>query len=240
MNSEFKKIGQYGLAVKLLALILLVLPGCSWLRPQAPAPQVEVCPPKVCPVCVSKVCPAPQVIEKIVNVPVLPQTAGELDLPIIGEVEKVMVHPSDLQYEARIDTGAESSSIHAENIQLIERDGKQFVQFSLLNPETSELVELERRFQRTVLIKQKEGEPERRFVVKLWLTLGEIKERVDVTLSNRADFTYPLLVGRNLLTDTAIVDVSRRHTINSVKAQPKVKEAVKETVIKETAMEKVK
>jgi len=239
MNNEFKKIGQYGLAVKLLVLILLALPGCSWLRPQAPAPQVEICPPKVCPVCVSKACPEPQVIEKIVNVPMLPnklpQTAGKLDLPIIGEVEKVMVHPSDLQYEARIDTGAESSSIHAEKIQLIERDGKQFVQFSLLNPKTNELVELERRFQRTVLIKQKDGEPERRFVVKLWLTLGEIKERVDVTLSNRADFTYPLLVGRNLLTDTAIVDVSRRHTINPVKAKPKMKEAVKETV-----MEKVK
>jgi len=231
MNRILKHVGLY--------MLLLVLSGCSWLRPQAPAPQVEVCPPKVCPVCVLKVCPAPQVIEKIVNVPMLPnklpQTGGELGLPIIGEVEKVMVHPSGFQYEARIDTGAESSSIHAEKIQLIERDGKQFVQFSLLNPETNELVELERRFQRTVLIKQKDGEPERRFVVKLWLTLGEIKERVDVTLSNRADFTYPLLVGRNLLTDTAIVDVSRRHTINSVKAQPKVKEAVKET-----AMEKVK
>lgn len=220
--------------MKLFVLILLALPGCSWLRPQAPAPQVDVCPPKVCPVCVSKVCPAPQVIEKIVNVSVLsnklPQTAGVLDLPIIGEVEKVMVHPSDFQYEARIDTGAESSSIHSEKIQLIERDGKQFVQFSLLNPETNELVELERRFQRTVLIKQKGGEPERRFVVKLWLTLGEIKERVDVTLSNRADFTYPLLVGRNLLTDTAIVDVSRQHTIYPVKTKPKVKEAVMDKV----------
>lgn len=221
MNRVFKHAGLYGLAA-----ILLVLSGCSWLRPQAP--QVQVCPPQVCPACVTKACPAPRIIEKekIVNVPVLPkklpQTAGELDLPIIGEVEHVTVHPSGFQYEARIDTGAESSSIHAEKIQLIERDGKQFVQFSLLNPETNEMVELERRFRRTVLIKQKDGEPERRYVVKLWLTLGDIKERVDVTLSNRTDFTYPLLVGRNLLTDTAIVDVSRRHAINTVKAKVKV------------------
>lgn len=224
MNKVCKQASLYG-----LVMMLFVLSGCSWLRPQAPAPQVQVCPPQVCPACISKACPAPQIIEKIVTV--LPTTAGELDLPIIGEVEHVMVHPLGFEYEARIDTGAESSSIHAEKIQLIEHDGKQFVQFLLLNPETNELVELERRFQRTVLIKQKDGEPERRYVVKLWLTLGDIKERVDVTLSNRADFTYALLVGRNLLTDTAIVDVSRRHTINRVKT--KVKGTAK-------AMEKVK
>jgi hypothetical protein len=217
MNRIVKKAGLYGL--------LLVLSGCSWLRPQAPAPQV--CPPQVCPVCVSKACPAPRVIEKEKIVTVLPQTAGELNLPIIGEVEHVVVHPSGFQYEARIDTGAESSSIHAENILLLERDGKQFVKFSLLNPETNELVEMERRFQRTVLIKQKDGEPERRYVVKLWFTLGDIKERIDVTLSNRADFTYPLLVGRNLLTDIAIVDVSRRHTINTAKVTRKAMEKVK-------------
>ena len=124
-----------------------------------------------------------------------------------------MVDPPGILYDARIDTGAESSSVHAEDIRLIERDGKQYILFKLFNPKNNEFVELERRLQRKVLIKQKDGEPERRYVVKLWLTMGDIKERVDVTLTNRSDFTYQLLVGRNLLTDIAIVDVSRRHTI---------------------------
>jgi hypothetical protein len=174
----------------------------------------------VCPICQPVECPAPKVIEKEKTKPAnvaagktLPQTAGKLNLPIVGGVERVYVNPPGFLYEARIDTGAESSSIHAENIQLVERDSKKYVLFSLRNPETNELVELERRLERTVLIKQKAAESERRYVVKLWLTLGDIKEIVEVTLSNRADFSYSLLVGRNLLTDTAIVDVSRRHTI---------------------------
>ncbi|MEH6528387.1 MAG: RimK/LysX family protein, partial [Porticoccus sp.] len=141
------------------------------------------------------------------------QIGGELNLPIVGGVESVVVEPSGFKYEARVDTGAESSSIHAENIQLIERDGKRYVQFSLLNPETNEPIELERRLRRKVLIKQQQGEWERRYVVKLWLTLGEIRELVDVTLSNRAGFEYSVLVGRNLLTDTAIVDVSQQHIL---------------------------
>jgi hypothetical protein len=159
-------------------------------------------------------CPAPKVIEKIVTVSTPALTGGELDLPIIGEVENVEVNPPGILYDARIDTGAESSSIHAENIQLVERDGQKHVLFSLVKPDTDTLLELERKLERTVLIKQKESEPERRFVVKLWLTLGDIRERVDVTLSDRSDFSYRLLVGRNFLTDTAIVDVSRQHTIS--------------------------
>jgi len=142
-----------------------------------------------------------------------PKTAGELGLLIIGEVEKVVVDPPGILYDARIDTGAESSSVHAEDIRLIERDGKQYILFKLFNPQNNEFVELERRLQRKVLIKQKDGEPERRYVVKLWLTMGDIKERIDVTLTNRSDFSYQLLVGRNLLTDIAIVDVSRRYTV---------------------------
>ena len=90
---------------------------------------------------------APKVMEKVVVSPIQNQpsenqlkpelkTAGKLNLPIVGGVEFVLVEPSGIKYEARIDTGAESSSVHAESIQLIERDGRRYVRFSLLNPET--------------------------------------------------------------------------------------------------------
>jgi len=161
----------------------------------------------------SLVCPSPKVIEKIIEVPVPAKTGGELNLPIIGEVEKVQISPTGTWYDARIDTGANSSSIHAENIQLVERDGEKRITFFLRNRTTNTLTKLERKLHRKVLIKQKRGKPERRYVVKLWLSLGNIKELVDVTLTDRTDFNYQLLVGRNLLTDTAIVDVSRKYTI---------------------------
>jgi len=216
MDRVFSKVG-----LKVLVLLgVLFVSGCSWFKPKVQSPSSQVCPPPpICAVCGPAACPAPRVIEKekIVEVPVFlpPKTAGELGLLIIGEVEKVVVDPPGILYNARIDTGAESSSVHAEDIRLIERDGEKYVLFKLFNTQNNEFVELERRLQRKVLIKQKNGEPERRYVVKLWLTMGDIKERIDVTLTNRSDFTYPLLVGRNLLTDIAIVDVSRRHTIIS-------------------------
>lgn len=207
----------------LVILGLLLISGCSWLQPQGSTSGIQACPPPpACPVCRQQVCPNPIVIENVVSEPSssseddssLPLRAGgRLNLPIVGGVEFVEISPPGFKYEARIDTGAESSSIHAENIQLIERDGKRVVRFSLLNPKTSELFELERRLQRKVLIKQQQGEGERRYVVKLWVSLGDIKERIDVSLTDRSGFQYPLLVGRNLLTDTAIVDVSRQHVL---------------------------
>jgi hypothetical protein len=47
----------------------------------------------------------------------------------------------------------------------------------------------------------------------LWLALGELRSLVEVTLSDRLDYEYPLLIGRNFLVDTVIVDVSRHHTL---------------------------
>jgi hypothetical protein len=192
----------------------LLLGACSVF--QAPAPEVPACPePPPCKACTVQQCPAPEVVERIVEVPAplptMATTAGKLHLPIVGAVERVKVEPGELLLEARIDTGAETTSIHAEDIVLVEKDGKRYVRFTLLDETSGEPLPMELRLRRRVLIKQHGREPERRYVVRMWLTLGDHRSRVDVTLSDREDFEYPLLVGRNFLVDTAIVDVSRQH-----------------------------
>lgn len=191
----------------LLLLSVLFISGCSTIPPIDKKEPVIAAP--VCPVCKPTVCPKiAKPIKKVAK-----KTRGELNLPVIGGVENVVVEPHNLEFEARIDTGAKSTSIHAENIQLIEREGKRFVRFSLYDNKTKSLVELERPFRRRVSIKQQDGNNETRYVVTLWLTLGKNKDEVEVSLTNRSAFDYELLVGRNLLTDRAIVDVSLRHTL---------------------------
>ena len=191
-------------------LPVVLLAACTTVDPEPlicdPVPEV------VCPTCPEvKECPAVAAMEPPGPVPI--QTAGELELPVIGAVEWASVEPGDISMEARIDTGAESTSIHAENIQLLERDGKRSVRFTILDPATDEAVEMEKRFRRRVLLKQQAGEMERRYVVRMWITLGETRARVDVTLTDRSGFDYPLLIGRNFLTDHMIVDVSQHHVL---------------------------
>ena len=194
---------------------VLLLTACETLPPTpppaAPAASCPEPPERSCPVCPELSCPEPRVVERVVEVPVA-GTAGGLGLPVIGAVEWATVEPGDLRLQARIDTGAETTSIHAENIELVERDGKRYVRFELLDGEGG-LLPMEARLRRRVLIKQHEGEPERRYVVRMWITLGEVRSRIDVNLSDREDFEYPLLIGRNFLVDAMVVDVSRQHIL---------------------------
>lgn len=146
-------------------------------------------------------------------------TAGKMHLPIIGAVEwarigKAGAGKSDLMLESRIDTGADTTSIHAEDIQLIEKDGRRYVRFVLIDPATGYRHPQELRLRRRVLIKQTDGPYDRRFVVRMWVSLGKTRSRIDVNLTNRTNFEYPMLIGRNFLTDSLIVDVSRHHTLD--------------------------
>ena len=203
-----------------ILLSLLLLSGCATTPgTESPTEPPSSCPePVSCAACPVPECPAPQVVEKVkivevpAELPPMATTAGAMHLPIVGEVEWIQVEPAGLRLEARIDTGADTTSIHAENIQLLEKEGRRYVRFDLEDPETGERMPQELRLRRQVLIKQHEGEPERRYVVRMWLTLGEMRHRVDVNLSDRDVFEFPLLVGRNFLLDAAIVDVSRSHT----------------------------
>jgi hypothetical protein len=204
-----------------ISLGLLVVSGllssCSLLPQQGTTscPTVEVIELPV----TEQVCPEPKVVERIVTktvpaaLPPMASTAGKLHLPIVGAVEWARVEPAELWIEARIDTGADTTSIHAEDIQLIEKDGKRYVSFVLIDAVTGSPHPQELKLRRRVLIKQSGGPDQRRYVVRMWVTLGETRSRIDVNLTDRSDFEYPLLIGRNFLTDTLIVDVSRHHTV---------------------------
>ena len=133
------------------------------------------------------------------------------DLVIIGAVERVALPEQNISLNARIDTGATTTSINAQDIKPFERDGKKWVRFDIHN-ESQKLVTLEKPISRVVNIKRHGAEDQDRYAVKVRLKLGEISLLTEVTLADRAKFTYPLLIGRNFLQDMAIVDVSKEHT----------------------------
>jgi len=195
----------------------ILLQACAQM---APAPQpVETGTPE-CPVIElpELQCPdtEPNVIERVVKrTVVVPQPRTEEVLAVIGAVETVRVDPPGVHLDARIDTGATTSSIHADDKQEFERDGRRWVRFSLSDVTDEDLRHIELPVERTVLIKRHNADSARRYVVRMWVSLGGIREHIEVTLADRGDFEYPLLIGRNFLTDTAIVDVSRQYLVTT-------------------------
>jgi hypothetical protein len=132
---------------------------------------------------------------------------------VLGGLEHIYLDPPGMNFSARIDTGAQTSSLNALDMVEFERDGQPYIKFNMLDPETGEKIELTRRIRGYVRIKEvNKRESQRRPVVRMRIRLANLDERISFTLVDRSKFRQQVLIGRNLLRDLAIVDVSKRYT----------------------------
>jgi hypothetical protein len=136
----------------------------------------------------------------------------------LGRSEWIGLPDVGTYLRARIDSGANTSSLSAVEITDFERDGEDWIRFKLGVGEDAPVVEdvrdewIEAPVERRVRIVQASGE-ESRPVISLLMTLGPINEPVEFTLSDRSHLDYPVLLGRRFLMDIAVIDVadSYRH-----------------------------
>jgi len=140
------------------------------------------------------------------NITIQEQTNQELIKPIIGGVEQVRIIPGNIILDARIDTGATITSLGVDEMEIYNEDGKEYVEIMLNGMKSKHKII------RFIQIKQHKKESLRRPVIRLRLILGEVSESVDVTLADRSNFKYNLLIGRNFLYERFVVDVSLKYT----------------------------
>ena len=83
---------------------------------------------------------APLSLKAATNVSVDEACPDISGLTIIGEAEKVTIVSKDLRLNARIDTGAQTSSLGVVDQQPFERDGKKWLDFSVQDPKSGKLI----------------------------------------------------------------------------------------------------
>ncbi len=127
---------------------------------------------------------------------------------IIGRVEWVKTIDPEIMFRARIDTGAQTCSIHAEKIKEVSKEGVPYVEFVTID-EMGERHTLLKKIVKTTVVKSTSGNSEKRFVVKLDIMFGGRQISTNVNLNNRTHLKHNFLVGRNLLLGDYIVDVSQ-------------------------------
>lgn len=127
---------------------------------------------------------------------------------ILGWIEEVVIGEGVLHLEAKLDTGADTSSLDANQIRRLRRksSGKRFVEFAVLDPSTDEPVWFKEPLVRMARIKQHSGRTQERPVVELEICIGSISRRVEFTLVSRQHFEYPVLLGREAMEGVIIVD----------------------------------
>lgn len=144
-------------------------------------------------------------------------------LQTIGRVEVVDLPEWELlELEAKIDTGAYSSSLHCHHIEEFKKDGKSFVRFNLLDPEhpayNEKLFELPIFDQRDV--KSSNGQIQTRYFVKTNIDFFNTTYPIELSLTDRSEMKYPLLIGRKFLTGKFVVNVQQKNL--SLKKRTKI------------------
>ena len=134
---------------------------------------------------------------------------NEKVLPVIGRIEKVDIPDWNISgIDAKIDTGAYTSSLHCHHIAPT-IDHK--IRFNLLDPSHPDYNEkmIELPIHKIKSVKSSNGKSEERFIIMATIVLAGKVLEAQFSLTDRSSMRYPLLIGRRLLKNRFIVDVSK-------------------------------
>lgn len=142
---------------------------------------------------------------------------------MIGWRETVSLPDLGLRtFRAKIDTGALTTALHATGISRIDVNGKPWVEFLPDHGSLAETTLCRLPILHTRKITNTSGIPDERYIVATTLQIGDLKGRIEVSLANRSDMTFPIIIGRSAMRLLRLtVDPSRSWLQTSRTADPK-------------------
>ena len=162
----------------------------------------------------------------LLSVLALPALAGEPTL--YGRYERIGLPELNTSLKAKMDTGAQTASLSARDIELFKRDGEAWVRFRLAAKDADDKLH-EHVLARISKIKNRadEGDDDpsaaevsKRPVIDLQLCLGNQLRTVEVNLTDRSSFNYPLLIGAKALRELeAAIDPAKSFTAGKPKCK---------------------
>ena len=133
-------------------------------------------------------------------------------LTTLGYIEMVNIGDLELRMLAKLDTGADTSSVHAYDVEVYEREnGDEWVRFRLIGDDERR-IRYDKKVVRNVRIKKKAGGHIRRPVVSFDICVGGVRAEAEFNLADRDVFSYPALLGREFLAKRILVDSGKRLT----------------------------
>lgn len=127
--------------------------------------------------------------------------------------------------QAKIDTGAYTTALHCHNIHVREENGQRVLCFHLLDPAHPEYNGQEKCFAEfsEKQIKNSFGEVEHRYIIKTRVRIARKLIKSVISLTDRGNMRYPVLIGRKLLKNRFTVDVAELNLWEKKKKTPKKK-----------------
>ncbi|MFT3989705.1 ATP-dependent zinc protease [Aestuariivirga sp.] len=145
-----------------------------------------------------------------------PRTKAETPPPLIGWRERVRLPELAVgRIMAKIDTGARSAALHAEDIQTFGHR----VRFTVL------VNERQHHCERPIIgrrrVKSTSGHSEMRLVIETDVKIGDHRFPIEVTLTDRTDMGVPMLLGRASIRGRFVVHPGRSFILSRKKRKTK-------------------
>ncbi|CAE6924800.1 MULTISPECIES: ATP-dependent zinc protease [Pseudomonas] len=150
---------------------------------------------------------------------IVPCVAVAADKSVYGLNEYTQLVNLNIEVAAKLDTGAKTASLSARDIKRFKRDGETWVRFYLAIDDAHSNP-IERPLARVSKIKRRSGDYDpneektytARPVIELDICMGEALRKIEVNLTDRSAFQYPLLIGSEALKRFgAMVDPSLKY-----------------------------
>ncbi|HCM05806.1 MAG TPA: ATP-dependent zinc protease [Oceanospirillales bacterium] len=140
---------------------------------------------------------------------------------IIGALETCDLPDLNIfDLQIRVDTGAKTSSLHVDDIEKERRDGKLGVAFTL-HPDIYDVDKVTRCWapiSDVRRIKSSNGAVDQRLIIKTKMVMSTVEKQIEITLSNRSDMSYLMLLGREGIGEDFLVDASTTFLVSNSSA----------------------
>lgn len=131
---------------------------------------------------------------------------------IIGGLESIELPELGIQdLQVRVDTGAKTSSLHVDHISKSIVDGVHCVEFDI-HPDLHNVKHIKKcivPISDMRNVKSSNGTSEPRYVIQTPVVLGKEQWMIEITLTDRSDMSYLMLLGREALGSRFLVDSSK-------------------------------
>lgn len=103
--------------------------------------------------------------------------------------------------KAKIDTGARSSALHTETIELYQKNDENWLMFTVQSRQNQndKIIECHAPIKDRRLVSDSGGHKQRRYVIETHLLCGQHLIQAEITLTNRDSMRFPMLLGRTAL-----------------------------------------
>lgn len=133
---------------------------------------------------------------------------------------------------SKVDTGARTSALHAFYVEPFVKEGVDWVRFGIhpLQNRNDVIVDCEAPIHDQRPVTDSGGHTEERYVIKTIARMADMKWTIEITLTNRDNMRFRMLLGRTALNGRFLVDSSASY-LQGRKKRPKKKSPKDEVVV---------